>query len=316
MRRLLAVSALAALVSVTSCSSDESGASSDNDDVATHTVKHLEGSTQVPDDPERVVTLWASTLSATVALGEQPVGYAFNDEPAPGVDVPEDYDLDSLDHLGDSQELDLERIAAAEPDLILATEVQADYYDQLSDIAPTVILEWGGTSVWKQHLRDVAEVLQREDEADKVESDYRAHVDEVADAIGGPSATEVSIVRFHADELRLEVRNSFAGQVVADVGLARPEVQDVEEEESGYLAVSLEQLPDADGDALFAFTIADSDDPQEDDLLESARDNPLWKQLDAVRKDRVHEVDYMTWISSNYFAAHAILDDLESALGT
>ena len=314
MRRLLAVSVVAALVGVMSCSADESDASNDSG-AATRTVEHVEGSTEIPDEPQRVVTLWASTLSAMASLGEQPVGYAFNDKPALGVDVPEDYDLDALDYLGSAQELELERIAATNPDLIIATEAHVDYYDQLSDIAPTVVLEWTGTSAWKQHLRDVAEVLQLEGEADRVEADYEAHVDRVAEAIGDPGSIDVSVVRFHASELRLEVRNSFAGQVVDDVGLSRPEVQDVEEDESGYVAVSLEQLPDADGDALFAFTIANADDSVEDDLLRSARESPLWEQLSVVRNDRVHEVDYMTWISSNYVGAHAILDDLESALG-
>ena len=310
MRRLLA---LAALMSVMSCVADESAGS---DNRATRTVEHVAGTSEIPVAPQRVVTLWGSTLSSTVALGVQPIGYAFDGEPAPGVDVPEGYDLDALDHLGDAQELDLEHIAVAKPDLILTTEAHLDYYDQLRDIAPTVVLEWQGTTAWKQHLHDVAAVLQREAKAEKVVADYQAHVDEVAASIGNPRATEVSIVRFHADELRLEVRNSFAGQVVADVGLARPTVQDVEEEGSGYLPMSLEHLPDADGDALFAFTIADTAGEQQDDLLERARENPLWQQLGVARDDRIHQVDYLTWISSNYLGAHAVLDDLEAALGS
>ncbi|RNL84177.1 ABC transporter substrate-binding protein [Halostreptopolyspora alba] len=308
MRRWLTLF-LVVLVPATSCAAE-----GDGDQGETRTVQHALGETEIPVDAERVVTLWSSTLSATIALDEQPVGYAFNEEPIEGVDVPEGHDLGQAEYLGHSLELDFERIAGANPDLILATDLHEDSYDQLSEIAPTVALEWSGTGTWKQHLTDVAEVLDAEDEAATVVDDYDDRVAEVADAIDDPGDIEVSIVRFHTEELRLEVRNSFAGQIVDDVGLARPEAQDVEEEGSGYVPVSLERLPDADGDAVFAFTIAEFD-PEQPNLLDRARENPLWQDLDAVRDDQVHSVDYMTWIAGNYFSAHAVLDDIEEALG-
>lgn len=300
------------LLPVAACGGGGDDAADDSGE--TRTVQHAMGETEIPTDPENVITLWASTFSAAVALDEAPAGYAFNEEPIEGVDFPEGHDLTESEYVGHSQELDFEQIAGAGPDLIIATEVHEDSYEQLSDIAPTVALEWSGTGGWKDHLTDVAEVLNATDAADEVVSEYDQRVGEVAEAIGDPGDIEVSIVRFHAEELRLEVRNSFAGEVAADVGLARPEVQDVDEEDSGYLPVSLERLTEADGDALFAFTIADSDSEQPD-LLSEARGNPLWEELDAVREDEVHTVDYMKWISSNYIGAHSVLDDIEEALG-
>lgn len=280
----------------------------------TRVVDHLLGETEIPDEPERVATLWASTMSAMVAMGEPPAGYAFNAEPVPGVDVPADFDVEQMEYLGHSQELDFERIAEFDPDVILATGVHEESYDQLSAIAPTVVLDWGGTGAWKEHLTDVAEVLGMPDAAADVEAEYQARVDEVAEAIGSPSDIEVSVVRFHAEELRLEVRNSFAGQILDDVGLARPAPQDIEVEESGFEPVSLERLPDGDGDAMFVFTIADANDDAPN-LLEQARSNPLWDNLDAVQNDAVYPVDYKTWISSNYIGAHTVLDDMEEHLG-
>ncbi|QVQ51540.1 iron-siderophore ABC transporter substrate-binding protein [Spiractinospora alimapuensis] len=311
MRRWIVLLA-AVVLPVTACGGGDSEDTAG--DGETRTVEHALGETEIPVEPENVVTLWSSTLSAALSLGVEPAGYAFNEDPIEGVDVPEGYDLEAIDYLGHSLELDLERIAGAGPDLILATDVHEESYDQLSEIAPTVVLDWGGTGAWKDHLTDVADVLNATDAAEEVVAEYDDRVAEVAEAIGEPAEVEVSIVRFHAEELRLEVLNSFAGDIAQDVGLARPEVQDVEEEGSGYLPVSLERLPDADGDALFAFTVADNDD-EAPNLLEDARDNPLWDELDAVREDNVHTVDYMKWISANYIGAHGVLDDLEEALG-
>lgn len=303
---------LVALLPLAACSGEADDGGKGAGD--TRTVEHAMGETEIPAEPQRVVTLWAPTLSAMVALDEPPAGYAFNAEPIHEVDVPEGYDLGQMEHVGHSQELDLEKIAGASPDLILATDLHEEVYDQLSGIAPTVVLEWPGSSGWKQHLTDVAEVLQLQDKADEVVAEYDARVAEVADAIGDPAGTEVSVVRFHTEELRLEVRNSFAGQILADVGLSRPAAQDVEEEGSGFIPISLERLPDADGDAMFAYTIADSDE-EKPNLLVRARQNPLWGNLEAVRNDQVYPVDYKTWIANNYIAAHAVLDDLEEAFG-
>ncbi|HLS14112.1 MAG TPA: iron-siderophore ABC transporter substrate-binding protein [Beutenbergiaceae bacterium] len=278
----------------------------------TRTVTHLAGDSEIPAEPERVVTLWASTMSAMLALGHTPAGYAFNAEPIEGVDVPEGYDLSAMEQVGHSVDLNLESIAAVEPDLILATDVHTDFYDQLSDIAPTVVLDWGGTGAWQSHLDDVADVLGASEAAQQVRTEYEDRAAQVARTIGDPEPIEASVVRFHESELRLEVNNSFAGQVLAEIGLDRPEAQDVTEEDSGYLPLSMEEVSQVDGDVLFAFTIADG--PAEaPNLLEEARQTQLWENLTVVQNDAVHQVDYMTWISANYFAAHRVLDDVEEA---
>lgn len=311
MRRTLTALLASGLLLVTAaCGSGEDG----DGDGETRTITHEAGTTEVPVDAERVVTLWASSFSAMYSLGEEPYGYAFNAEPIEGVDYPEGADLSGLEYVGHSVELDIEAIAEIGPDLIIGASVHNDYYEELSRIAPTVILTWDGTSHWKQHVDDVAEVLGLEDRAEQVVTDYETRVAEVADAIGDPQDIEVSVVRFHAEELRLEVKNSFPGQIVDDVGLARPEAQDVEEEGSGFLAVSLENLPLADGDAVFVYTIADAD-AEQPNLLAQAEQSPLWGNLGAVQNDAVYAVDYSEWLSSNYFAAAKILDDLEDFLG-
>lgn len=312
-RLLSAILATGALVSLSACGTgDNGGPAPDGGNGDTRTISHAAGETVVPADFDRVVTLWAPTFSAMLSLDEEPVGYAFNAEPVEGVDYPEGFDIDSLEHVGHSVELDFEEIAALGPEVIIGTTVHEEMYDQLSEIAPTVILDWPGTGAWKQHLDDLAGVLDVEEKAEQVVADYDARVDEVAEAIGEPGDLEVSVARFHASELRLEVNNSFPGMILQDVGLARPEIQDVEVD-GGYVPVSLENLPEADGDALFVYTIADSD-AESPNLLADAESSPLWGNLRAVENDSVYAVDYLEWLSANYISADNILDDLQQHL--
>lgn len=317
LRTLSAALASGALVALTACGSGDAETTAEeengNGGEETRVIDHQEGETEVPAEPERVVSLWAPTFSAMLALEEEPVAYAHNSEPLEGIEYPEGFDIDSLEHVGHSVELDFEEIAAVGPDLIIGTSVHEEMYDQLSEIAPTVILEWEGTGAWKQHLDDVAEVLAAEEAAEEVTAEYEARVEEVAEAVGEPEEIETSVVRFHAEELRLEVLNSFPGMILEDVGLARPEIQDVEED-GGFLPVSLENLPEADGDALFVYTIADAEE-ENPDLLAEAESSPLWENLEAVQNDAVYAVDYDQWLAANYIGAHGILDDLEEHLG-
>ncbi|HIY66992.1 MAG TPA: iron-siderophore ABC transporter substrate-binding protein [Candidatus Agrococcus pullicola] len=314
LRRLAAGSAALLLLALTACGSGGDTPDDGENAGETRVVEHLGGETEVPVDPERVTTLWAPSLSAMLSMGEAPYAYAFNAEPIEGLDYPEGFDIDSLEHVGHSVELEFESIAAVAPDLIIGTSVHEEHYETLSRIAPTVILEWDGTGSWKDHLHDLAEVLGAEESAEQVESDYQNRVDEVIEAIGNPGDIQVSVIRFHAEELRLEVLNSYPGMILSDIGLARPDIQNVEEPGSGFLPVSMENLPDADGDVIFAYTIADAD-PDNDNLLDEAQSNPLWNNLDAVQNDAVFSVDYNTWLSANYIGAHRILDDLEEHLG-
>lgn len=314
--RLIALLSAGALVFAASCSSDndDGGESADGE---TRTISHVAGDTEVPVDPENFTTLWAPTLSAALSLGEEPGAYAHNNEPLEGVEYPEGFDIDSLEHVGESTEPDLEMLASTDPDLIIGSSVHEGIYEELSQIAPTVILEWDGTSAWKPHLNDVAEVLGAEDSAAQVEEDYADRTAEVNEAISDtgtdPADIETSVVRFHDEELRLEVRNSFTGMIVEDVGLARPEKQDIEEEETGFVPVSLENLSDADGDVMFVYSIAQSNQEGED-LLTKAEDSSGWDQLTAVENDAVYTVDYDRWIAAGYISAHGVLDDIEENL--
>lgn len=47
--------------------------------------------------------------------------------------------------MGIAYELSIEAIAKAQPDLILGTEANAKQYDILSQIAPTILLEYADT---------------------------------------------------------------------------------------------------------------------------------------------------------------------------
>ena len=308
----LSAAALVLGVAAIGCASD--GNDADETSSSTRTVEHAQGVTEVPDDPQRIAVLWRPTLSALVDLGFDPVASGANDPS--GADLapflPDDYDIDALEIVATSREPDIEALAVAEPDLILSVDTAgfAEAYDDLSQIAPTVSLEWTGTGRWRSHVTDVAEALGTSDRADEVVAEYDEHVEQVRAAVSDPAATAASLVRVQAaDVLRLETPESFPGQVFADVGFARPDGQLEPDPDRDFIEISLELIPAADGDVIFTMANGENDAAR-DSITSSA----LWQNLEAAQSGQVHPVDYDVWGSSTYRGAHRILDDIEAAI--
>lgn len=179
MRHTVALSAAAAvlLLGTAACSSGDDGApaggSSDGAFPAQITDKF--GTVTVESAPERVVTAGYNDQDFALALGVTPVatrgftGYEYRTRPwaqeqLAGTDIPE---------VG-SDTLDLEGVAAASPDLIMATYayLEPSQYEQLGGIATTVGDIPGAdgeeTPGWRDQLAAYGTALGRAAEADTV----------------------------------------------------------------------------------------------------------------------------------------------------
>ena len=219
------------------------------------TVEHAMGTTEIPAEPQRVVTLDMSFVDAALALETPIVGYTLYQDP--DGDLPS-YFGDALvtlaadaAYMGDLLEPNLEAIAAAQPDLILTSKVRHEaIYDELSAIAPTIMSESAGAG-WKDNIRLTGAALGREAVADEVIEAYEARAAAVGGAVNAAAGDPtVSVVRFAAlDTFRLYQRASFSGVVLDDAGLARPANQQATDPAQFITEVSFEELAQADAGA-------------------------------------------------------------------
>ena len=268
-------------------------------------IQHAMGETCVPLDPQRIVVLGPIMLEAVLALDQRPVG-------SPLSFVPPFIDKEGIVDLGDSDAINLERIVALKPDLILGTTYTSPPYSQLSQIAPTVLVDFEHSGEWKEHFAFAGEVLGKSAEVERVMSDYYQRAKELQEQIDSNS-NEVSIVRIYPTHINLYTKSGFIGTVLEDAGLSRPPSQDLNLEETKALAdnpiqytISKEVIDKADGDAIFV--IVEDSDEKIDEMLASLKADPLWSKLNAVQKGKVYEVgDY--WIGTGAIAANAVLDD-------
>jgi iron complex transport system substrate-binding protein len=126
-------------------------------------VSHALGTTDVPESPERVVVLTNEGTEALLAIGVVPVGAANSWNGDPWWDHIADRMGDAVP-VGTESAVNLEMIAALEPDLIIGNaQRHEEIYPQLSAIAPTVMSrELRGD--WKINFRLYAQTLGLRDE--------------------------------------------------------------------------------------------------------------------------------------------------------
>jgi iron complex transport system substrate-binding protein len=194
-------------------------------------VQHVKGESKVPGQAERPATLTLDTLDDTLALGLRPVVAvvpgdalpAYLRRPAAGVKTIPPVEAGRLG-----------AVRKARPDVIVGR--QGALFEGLSLIAPTVIVE-PGSGRWKLNLRLMGEALGRTNDAEALLTDYDRRVAAVRSAVRG--RPQVAVVRPVEDGWRFAPRDSFAGTILADVGvrqvssLRRADIVLISQPESG-----------------------------------------------------------------------------------
>ncbi|WP_170228450.1 ABC transporter substrate-binding protein [Nesterenkonia populi] len=299
-----AFAALASLA-LTSCAAEGSEQDEVSEDQAegieeAQTVEHAMGSTEIPDQPERVVVLEINLLDTAMALGVVPAGAALivNTDELP------DYlgeDVQDIASVGSITEPSLEQIADLDPDLILGAKSRhEDLYDTFSDIAPTVFVESPGGD-WRSSIRTVGEALGVPDTADALLADYDERTAEVKEDMDLAGLTAQVIRPREAGAVRLYGPDTFTGDVLSDLGFEIPE-QDWED--NGILEISSENVGDLAADRVFV-----SSDPTTPDLPDWTMD--LLEGTDS----EIHHVDHEVWIAGvGPLGAQEIIAEVEEIL--
>lgn len=275
-------------------------------------VEHIAGITCVPDKFERLVTL--DDPENAIALGIKPLGAVISDISSHWQDK-----LTGIKNIGKIGEPSLESILSLKPDLIVGSEYHKKIYPITSKIAPTVLLKFRHSGTWKEVFTNVSVALGKKEVGQQVMADYYRRLAEFKQKMGNKlSKLKVSVVRVYPDKINLYLLDSFCGIVLQDAGLSRPESQNFTASEAKksfgnpiQVSIGNELLEKADGDVIFVWTYENNakGNRTANYQLEQLQASPLWRNLKAVKENKVYVVPSY-WIGSGMLAANAIVDDL------
>ena len=141
----------------------------------TLTVTDVRGEVEIPADPQRIVDLSGNSDILSI-LGYDVIGTA-NSDAYDYTKLPSylEETLSGAEILGYSYQdtMDVEAIMNLNPDLIVISTIQEKMYDQLSEIAPTVMIQLEALN-WKDDVRALGKVFGKEEVANEWIANYEA----------------------------------------------------------------------------------------------------------------------------------------------
>lgn len=324
------VAALAAALSLslaaTGCSSsgDDDDAPAATAEDATRTVTDSEGTqVTVPVHPERPVTLHFNATQSLLSLGVTPVLQATGNLEAllPAEEYAKVKDIPQLDQ-GDT---DIEKIAQADPDLILVPNATEDTtVAQLRDIAPVYVYTHSGKgrSDWKGRSDEIADAMNLNGKLDDVKARLADRQSQIATE-HGETLGKIRAALFTVGGSRgggssaggfgIAGPDSMSGRVLGPAGLRWDDrTTDLTAGIDGQsLSLSDEQITStlSDADVLFYATDIFGEGTPE---LETMRGLAAFQDLPAAQAGKVYPVGKQ--LVAGYMDAFNNLDFLESAL--
>lgn len=246
------------------------------------TVVHASGETIIPAPPQRiVVTNENEGLDSLLALGMEPVlfavggGYGEGLAPwavAAGADEIPSYVA------ADIFMPDPEKMAAADPDLILGTWLEPETFGLLSQIAPTINLKYDEATTWDEVQRLVGSATGRDAEADAAIAATEEVMAKAKADLASLAGTTIAVAYVWGDSFLVNGEHAPLGRVLADCGLS---VISPQATPPGSIAtLSLEAMNEvAEAEILLSLAF----DPA---AIAAQEASPIFRTLPAVRSGR------------------------------
>ncbi|NEQ34143.1 MAG: ABC transporter substrate-binding protein, partial [Leptolyngbya sp. SIO4C5] len=247
-------------------------------------------------------------LELLLALDVQPVGYADHAAFHQG-----DYDnpAEQIPYLGDritTQPINVgldyspstEALLRANPNLILVTENNNPQYEMLSNIAPTLVLQWDAVET---NLRAIAQAVERTDQAEQQLKQMETQIAATRQALATVVASYPEIALLSSVEAQqfnlVTDRNSICGKRVQELGfqLVYPPGMEAATLNNPTIPLSLEtlsQLNEADSIVLLGFNFAPEQsapnfsEGQLKQVQQAWQENAIAQSLPASKNERVY----------------------------
>jgi iron complex transport system substrate-binding protein len=287
-RREFVAGSLAAMALITIGSGDEAAATATPETVV-RSVETPLGVVEVPVDPQRVIVLGEEFMLADVLdLGIRPI--ASTSSIAGAFLGMGRFDVQDIEMLSNT-ELDVERVLALQPDLMLVYTFLAEAigFDVLSQIAPTVAVDAGD---FRAVYLTLAAALGKEDIAVARLAEYDAAANAAGLALNASSRGASVISIYPGASIAVWVGGPVdLPQALLDMGFhLNPDATTLPPTGSQNRAyISLEELGVLAGDDLMM--LQSSAIEGEDTSVSDVTTSEVWQLIPAVAAGRVHVVD-------------------------
>ncbi|MFX3648513.1 MAG: helix-turn-helix domain-containing protein [Paenibacillus sp.] len=269
----------------------------DSEAAETRIYQHLKGETEIPVNPQRVVSFYH--LGELIALGVKPVGTTTYI-----LDNPHISDKTGITDVGVPP--DAEKILSLQPDLIVTTPTFAELteggYEALSKIAPTIVIEQNNEPI--KDIEMFGDILGKQEEAKQWNEKFTAKIAAYKAKISPYVRTDetFSILNVRPDALFVYGDGNMGGNIIYKYLGLKPAAKVESDVIHGETwEVSTEVIPEFIGDRLFLAVNEGAEDKLKDvqKLIDAS---PAWKA------GHVYSINFDQFLPSDPIAVEKQLD--------
>lgn len=243
------------------------------------------------ETPERVAALLGSFADVWVLAG--------GEVKASADDAWEDFGLEMSEdavNLGKTKEISLEKLFEAEPDFIMAstnTRVHMEWQETLEQTGiPTAYFDVADFGDYMRMLKICTDITGRSDLYEtnglKVQEQIESIVDMSEERVAAHGVPKVLIVRVSAGMVVAKnSQDNVLGEMLYSLGC-----ENIADSEDSLLEhLSMEYILQEDPEYIFMIQVGDDLAAIEANFNQFVEENPAWKELTAIKEDRVYIMD-------------------------
>lgn len=268
---------------------------------------------EIPDELESVVALEYSFVEALAKLEMNVTGIADDNDKNNLEDSIKEL-VGNYKSVGSRLEPDTELVKKAEPQLIVADKTRHEsIFEKLNTAAPTVLLESFDANYDQsiETFKKIAELVSKENKGRELVVQHNEKVESLSKDIKlDKDLSTIAAVPTH-DGLYVHASHSYVGQFLQKVGFNGSVPEDIENHLPEYMGADYLKV-DTDRFASFnperIFIMVDEDNK---DDYEKLKESEAWSNIEAVKNNRVHNVNRERWAKyRGLIASELILEDL------
>ncbi|MBQ1270888.1 MAG: ABC transporter substrate-binding protein [Clostridia bacterium] len=245
------------------------------------------------DDLEREVTVESCERTAALLGSYADIWMLAGGEIcASADDAWDEFDLDLAEdtvNLGNTKELNLEALLAAQPDFVLAstnTAQNLEWQETLEKAGITVAyFDVSDLDGYLNMLKICTELTGMPERYKQYGSDIASQIDEIIERNSGKEAQTILLMRASATGIYAKnSKTTVLGNMLSDFGC----INIADSDESLLENISVESIVLSDPDKIFFIQTGDNLEGIEKNIENMFNENPLWGELTAVKEKEVY----------------------------
>jgi iron complex transport system substrate-binding protein len=274
-------------------------------------IQHKLGVTKVSVNPERIVVLDIGALETLHELGVKPVAVPKKFMPEYLSAIKND---ENIADAGSVIEPHLESINALNPDLILISTRQERYFEELSQIAPTVFIGTDNKDYLNSFIENtqlLARITGKEEVADEKLQATRSKIEQAQEKFKNQPEKALFLI-YNNGKFSAYGKGSRFG-FIHDVLMINPALENMEESVHGQ-KLSNELIAESNPD--FLFIVDRNDVVLGKKASKSEIENKLIQQTAAYKNNRIFYLDPNVWFISGggLTSVNLMVDDILTIL--